>query len=96
MAEDLKQKVIAFKIEVLQNGSWAEVITMKLEEPADEDDPRLISDLDNLHDLIYKYDKVQYSIPGARVCIKGLNTDTAIFRTKFVYMSDLIKQRRRP
>jgi len=75
-----KTLVRSIVVQQLTQSGWVELIRMPIENPEEATPGQIQSTIEFLHNMIYKSEKVELSIQGNQVCIRGLDKTTATFR----------------
>ena len=71
-----------------QSGNWATLIELPILEDVYEDDEELEEILKKFHEVLYKTEKAEFTIPGEKLCIKGLDETLGIFKTRYKYAGE--------
>jgi hypothetical protein len=75
-----KTLVRSIVVQQLTQSGWVDLIRMPIENPEKATPVQIQSTIEYLHKMIYKSEKVELSVQGNQLCIRGLDSTTSTFR----------------
>lgn len=74
---DLVRSIV---IQELKDCGWVEILVIPIETPEKASAKDIQDTLEAVHKMLYKADKVELSVQGVQLCLRGLDSSGRTFR----------------
>jgi len=78
--EPYKEMVRSIVVQELTQSGWVELLRIPIEHPEKATADDIQSTLEAVHKMFYKADKLELSVQGIQLCIRGLSEGGRTFR----------------